>query len=650
MRKVLRGLAGLGRVVSLRYPYKQVQAERLAAVTGYPPTWYGGHEHLLLPPPPPERYWLIRASAQLIALQSKLDAQDTISSAEMVDYYRLRGLNDFYFFSKRIIGHPWLRWNLHGPLAWAWSAPNGTRTFWDQVWGRFRLAVLPRGHLKTTLLTQDYATWRAIKNPEERILIYTQSDDFAEQILAPIKALFEGLGTNAEFFHRLYGDRIPSTQDQGKKYKWDQHNLTLKRHGRYTDPTIKAKGFGGRVAGSHSTVQCVDDVVAEELTRLMMEKRIRAVDGLTPLYASLALGERRFVGTPWGMLDPISHTVKYRPQALVARLDWVKTEPHGDTAPEVKDMIFPPIEPIEIYGGCDIDEAMELRRKNRWFFNCQYRCLAKDEDSTGFRKEWFKYYRYNRGNLILLNKDGETTGDVVDIRTCNIFVLVDPNTGRKPGESFGADINIARANKTDHAGFIVLAVDPKNYWYVLYALRWRCLPHELIAKVFELVHVWAPQFVAIETIAAQILYVALFRREWELGRPQFNLRDWGKNTGQSKIEARIKGLITPYANGFIYHRENENADAQKGFDALEGELLDYPTAEYDDLSDTLAAALHVVYAPGQQGAKALAQQTLHTEQEQVLAKLDRGSRKMTKFVWNIHKKRRVQDDFFAESA
>lgn len=467
-------------MADLHYRCDPAVAQRLSEATGFPAEWYGQDGFYIMPPPPPRRYWLINAPSRLVELQEWKDKGHTLEGADFDEYARLRGLNDFYFFSRRVCGRKWLRFNLHGALAWAWSAPNGWATPWGQAYDRFRLAIIPRGHLKTTLLTQDYASWRALRDPEERILIYTQSDEFAEMIMSAIKTLFEGGGESGEFFLRLYGHLIPPEQERGRKYKWDQHNLELIRNGRYTDPTIRAKGFGGRLAGTHQSLQLVDDLTAEELTRTQMEKRIRALESLTPLYHSLALGERRFVGTPWAFYDTIKYAVKHWPTALVARMPWRK--PTGE-------LIYPPIEPIKDNGGCSVQEALDAKRRNSWFFSCQYECYPKDEDKQGFNKAWFRYFRYERGKIMPLDTDGKPTAKAIDLRECNVFLIIDPNTGRKPGEraSAGVEMNAPKIAKVDYAGFIVLAVDKDNYWYVLRALRWRCNPDELIDKTFELV-------------------------------------------------------------------------------------------------------------------------------------------------------------------
>jgi hypothetical protein len=114
---------------------------------------------------------------------------------------------------------------------------------------------------------------------------------------------------------------------------------------------------------------------------------------------------------------------------------------------------------------------------------------------------------------------------------------------------------------------------------------------------FQLQAWWPAKFVALEQIAAQRLFVFLFREEWKRGRPQFVLRPWIGGTASK--EERIRGLISRYANGFIWHRESVEARVTQGMADLEAELLDFPSAEFDDLSDALSAALPTVWAPGQ---------------------------------------------------
>lgn len=552
-----------------------------------------------------------------------------MKGADFIEYCRLRGKADFFWFAKYPCGFTWLRWDLHGPLAYAWSVPNGTawRPRGDAVsplrrYGRFRAAAIPRGHLKTSLLTQAYGMWRVVRNVEERVLVYTMHYDFAAVIMNYIRTTFEGGGHHGAFFLQLYGDIVPSATD---RKKWGTNDLTLNREGAYSDPTFKARGIGSRVTGGHHTLQLIDDLVGEDLNKTAMAKVLRDFDNLEPLYHSLALGERRFVGTPWAFFDPISYISNPRnfgADVMVARLSWKK--PDGS-------LIFPPIPSHPELGGCDLETAERIRKRNSWFFSCQYECWPKAEGKIGFTRDWFRYFRQRGDYFYELDKDGTEVRRIA-IADCNTFILIDPNTGREEsGKGGGADANMPVESNNDFAAWIVVCVDKDNRWFIPRALRWRCNIDEFVDKTFEMVDVWKPKKVCIEQRAAQILFVKIFRDQFNMGRKPFVIDDWAG--GNATKQARIKALIPYYSNGRIWHRDSDNEIVARHISDLEQELLDFPTPEHDDASDALSAAVQKVYAPGRDGPDFVTEKK-NLEFEAQIAALDGASRRAARWWLN----------------
>jgi len=571
--------------------------------------------YYLFPAPPPYRFWL--KGTRLIELQGRLDSGQVLEGADFLEYKRLRGKEDFFYFAKHIVGFSWLEWDLHGPIAYAWSCPNGTRNG-KQRYGRFRLGVIPRSHLKTSLMTQAYAMWRLVRNTEERILIYTSTFDFAATIMNYIRTTFEGGGTHGELFLQCYGEIIPHPNDRSK---WTANDITIKRQGGFSDPSIKARGIGSRVVGGHHTVQLVDDLVVEELTRQQMDKAIRELDGLDPLYHSVALGERRYVGTPWAFYDPIVYICRYWRDALVVRIPWRDAD---------KKPVFKYREADRALGlpeGASIKEytayAEGMKRRNAWFFACQYECYPQSEDGIGFRKEWFKYFKMAAGTFIELDRDEKETGRKVRAAECNTFILVDPNVIDPPGSRTG-NTNVEIRRKGDFAAWVVLCVSPDNNWYIPRVIRWRCNVDQFLARTHELVALWAPKWVAIEQVAAQRLFFHLFTRDFRDGKPKFQIIPWAG--GHASKPVRIKGLIPFYSNGFVHHRVADQPEITQGFSDLEGELLDGEGAEHDDASDALSAAVPLVYPPGRDRPGQLDQAIAAIKQDAKLRMLDPNSR------------------------
>lgn len=547
--------------------------------------------YYVFPPAPPYRFWL--QSPRLCELQGRIDSKQPLAQGDFLEYKRLRGKADFFYFAKYIAGFTWLEWDLHGPIAYAWSAPNGTK-HGRRTYGNFRLGVIPRAHLKTSLLTQAFALWRLARNPEERILIYTSTYDFAGVIMNYIRTTLEGGGQHGEMFLQCYGDIVPRPSDRSK---WTTNDITINRQGAYSDPSIKARGIGSRVVGGHHTLQLIDDLVVEELNTTQMDKAIRELDGLDPLYHSVALGERRYVGTPWAFYDPIVYICRNWKDALVVRIPWRDDNGRPIFSYEQADL------QAGLPAGTSLDKytayAEGMKRRNPWFFSCQYECFPQSEEGLGFRRHWFKYFTLKGGVIQELDRDEKPLeGRKVNLAHCNTFILIDPNVIDPPGSRTGVNTNVEIRKKGDYAAWVVLAVSPENYWYVVRVIRWRCNLDQFTAKTHELVAVWQPKWVAIEQVAAQRLFYHIFQREFKAGKPKFQIVPW--QGGHASKPMRIKGLIPYYSNGFVWHRAADQPEVTRGFQDLEGELLDGEGAEHDDASDALSAAVPLVYPPGKE--------------------------------------------------
>lgn len=594
-------------------------------------------KYYIFPPSPPYRFWL--QGNRLRELQEFRDKGGILTGEDFIEYKRLRGREDFFYFAKYIAGFTWLEWPLHGPIAYAWSAPNGTRVgagggHKGQVYGHFRLGVIPRAHLKTSLMTQAYAMWRLVRNPEERILIYTSTFDFAGVIMNYIRTTFEGGGYHGQTFLQCYGDIIPHHSERAK---WTTNDLTIKREGAYSDPSIKARGIGSRVVGGHHTLQLIDDLVVEELNKQQMEKVVRELDGLDPLYHSLAHGERRYVGTPWAFWDPIVYIRANWKDACVVCIPWQTADKQPVFTYEQADKVSG--DPIGTSLREHTAKAEGLKRRNPWFFSCQYECYPQSEEGLGFKKRWFKYFKRIKNTFVQLDAEGAPTNVKVPIAACNTFILIDPNVIDPPGSRTGMNTNVEIRRKGDYAAWIVLCVSPDNDWYVARVIQKRCNLDWFTNKTHELVAEWKPQFVAIEQVAAQRLFYHIFNREFRAGKAKFNIVPWAG--GHASKPSRIKGLIPFYSNGFVYHRLADDADITRDIAQLEMELLQGDSAEYDDCADAMSAAVPLVYPPGG---------TRQTELDAALKTLSKDSRikaldpisRMEAEYWERRKRRGLQ--------
>lgn len=570
---------------------------------------------LVIPPAPPREFWM---TDTLRPLHDKMQAwaragrtrSHYLSDDEFVQYHRERGLRDLFFFAKYVCAMgagpdgSRLEAPLHANLAWAWQRPNGESEGGIE-YGKERMALMPRGHLKTTLLTQAMALWLLCRNPEERILIYTSNATLGALMLAPIRLVLQGQGTHGKLFLACFGHLVPEKKE---KEKWAEDMINVRRTGTYTDPSIRASGVGSTLTGGHYTWQLVDDIVGDELSRPLMEKVIRAYDNLTPMYSSLREGQRRICGTRWAFFDPYAKIERSNADALVALRTWCEKE--GKPSKEY-------VEANLIFTHCDVDAALQLKRDNPFFFSCQYENNPRDEEKLGFKRQWFRYARREGDYLVDVDADGKAERKF-PLASCNLFILIDPNTGRQPGTRT-QDGNVRR--KVDYVGIIVLAVSADNVWYVVRAYRKRWSVDRFVSETFALVDIWRPRWVAIETRAQQVLFLNIFQTMFKQGHPPFILIEW--QGGNDTKEERIKSLQPRFANGMIRFVEG-TVETNEGVNALEEELLDFPNAEFDDISDALSAGMQpeVVFAPGYVPVRDL---RTSTKVQSDLDKLDAGS-------------------------
>ena len=124
---------------------------------------------------------------------------DEVSKLELSDLDGLREVckGDLYVFAKGILQHDWLVPHVHRPLCRLLELYNGYDEslappmieYWrvlsnpvlelslERRWDIFlnglkrALIVLPRGWLKTTVCSVSYPMWRAVRDPNIRVLL-----------------------------------------------------------------------------------------------------------------------------------------------------------------------------------------------------------------------------------------------------------------------------------------------------------------------------------------------------------------------------------------------------------------------------------------------------------------------------------------------
>lgn len=408
-----------------------------------------------------------------------------------------------------------------------------------------KLGLLPRGHLKTTLVTVGYTLLRIAQNPNVRILIANATYDMACSILGQVK---KHLQYN-EKFHEYYGNLAQNAD------RWSENMITIPKRLNFQkkEATVTAFGMGGNLVSQHYDLIIGDDLVNRDFisTSEQIEKTILfykdALDLLEPTGQFIILGTRWADADLYGwILDKSNPEQVYKDFSTMIRQAYQGNIETGENL----SLLFP-----QKYTR---ETLLNLKRnKGPVEFSSQYMNEPLPQESAKFKVEWFK----------------QILDDDLKHRELHYFTMVDPAIGRK--------------KSSDRTAIVTIAVDQYNNWSVVNIIWDRMLPNQIIDHIFNNYEQYYPRKIGVELTAYQkSLQYALID---EMRRRNMYLPLVELKAERSKVE-RIEGLIPRYANGTIFHLDQLTYKAD-----LEDQLMRFPVGKHDDIIDALAYGLQIAY-------------------------------------------------------
>ena len=149
------------------------------------------------------------------------------------------------------------------------------------------------------------------------------------------------------------------------------------------------------------------------------------------------------------------------------------------------------------------------------------------------------------------------------------------------------DPAIAVKDEADFSAIVIAGMDENRQIFVLDYIRGHWTPAETIENVFQKWDQWKPASVGLETVGFQRTFKYAFEDDMRKRGKYFSITELDQITRVTK-EFRIKALEPYYRSGQVYHAQwMENGD-------LEQELLNFPRAKRDDLSDALSMQLRIL--------------------------------------------------------
>lgn len=418
---------------------------------------------------------------------------------------------------------------------------------------RKKLILIPRGHLKSAIITKAYTIQTLLKNPNARVLIANQVWDKAREMLYEIKEYL----TNKSVLPKLFG-----TFESGR---WTQDEIVIRQRTKaLSAASIATTGVEAETVSSHYDLIILDDIqgLQNYQTPEQREKVKRFYRAMINLLEQD--GELICVGTRWHLDDVYQHIIDNESQYFditvrrviengkiifpkkfqkifdAQRKDWVASSEHT------------------------LDFIDYLKRSLGSDYYSQYENNPIDEENQLFKKAYFRYWQHRPEAL-------------------HVVMTVDLAIGQK--------------QENDYTALVVTGKDSNHNIYVLDYLRGHWRPSDVVDNIFQMRDKWQPHVVGMEVNGFQRTMQYGVEEEMRKRQNHFPITEI-KNQLNSK-EFRIKALEPYYRNnaeslkdsGRIYH-----AEWMKDKD-LELELLAFPKAKHDDLSDSLSMALNLL-SPG----------------------------------------------------
>lgn len=390
--------------------------------------------------------------------------------------------------------------------------------------GKRQLHLWPRGHFKSSVITVGYTLQRIMANPNIRILIVNATLQNAKSFLREIKGHLE---RNDEL-RRMFGDHV------SKDEKWTETEIISKqRTANLKEPTIQVAGVGQTLTSQHYDLIILDDIVSQET--ITTREQLRKTSDYYRLLLSLLdpTGEIVIIGTRYHFADLYGE--------IIATSDRNGYTVNERRAIEAGEILFP-----SRFTKAVLDDLRASQ--GSYHFSCQYMNMPVDDETAKFKLSNFRYYKPEELKIQ---------------KTFNTMCI---------------DRAYSLAKTADFTGITIRLVNEAKFWFIPFARRLRITEKELIDLIFDLKAQYKIDAIGVEQLAFDNTLRPVLEEEMRRRSVFFRVQTI---KAKGSKESRIESLVPRYESHSIFHLENECTD-------LEDELLRFPAAEHDDLSDSLA--------------------------------------------------------------
>jgi len=428
-----------------------------------------------------------------------------------------------------------------------------------QAPGTMKLILMPRYSFKSCIATVGYSLWRLLRDPNLRILIYSDTNEKAEGFLSEIKHHLVGTKDRSRF-REVFG----AWETNPKEGVWNQSAIVVQaRTNAAVEPSVDTAGLESSKVGKHYDLIIFDDLVSEKnITTPDLLAKVKQV-----FANSLSLlrpgGEVVIVGTRWHFGD-LYGAMLADPAKYPALQTYVRRATEGTTHP------FAPI------GLTPEFLAQQKTIQGSYVYSALYQNEPVDDETATFKASDFAFYQPQARSAA---RDEWEAGLY---RTA----VIDPA--------------ISQASGADETAITVVGTDAQGDLYLLDLVLGHYLPSEMLDHLFRLYQRWAFAVLGIETVAFQRMLVEPIEERMRQERSRnrhfrpFHIEPLTGATQTSK-EWRMRALQPYHERGAIKFPGERLETLPAPWRTLAFQMVQFPHAAQDDALDSLAYHLTIAH-------------------------------------------------------
>lgn len=397
------------------------------------------------------------------------------------------------------------------------------------------MLLMPPRHGKSEIASIQFPAWYLGRNANKSIIATSYSSDLAVDFGRKARNLIA-----SEEYGKIFETTL--AEDSKSSGKWETNK----------GGTYVAVGVGGPITGRGADVFLIDDPVKnrEEADSIVIRDktwdwwRSTARTRLSPEGAIV------LIQTRWHDDDLAGRILKQDDDNEWTVINFPAIAIKKEELRKEGDALWPKQYSLENLAGIKKDLGP-------YEWSALYQQNPIDEESQEFKEEWFK----------------EREWADIEHKNKRAFITIDP----APGKS----------EKADYIGICINWVDEDNNWNIK-AYRIKRDSSELLNLLFKLNTEVDPEKFGIEEGMYNDVIKPFLEKEQRTRNTFFTVEELKHQ--QARKESRIRGLIPRYSSGSIYHLKGECND-------LEEELLRFPKAVHDDVSDAMAYQSQIAEQP-----------------------------------------------------